>query len=85
MARAARVGLAAVVAQGDRRASLEAIRDHLAKELEDAPATVAVAPIAKQLADVIRELESLPGARKDSKSDELASRRAARRAKAAGL
>lgn len=73
------------VSSGDRRKALEAIRDRLARDLVVVGAAVAIAPIAKQLCDVIRELDSLPGARKDSKSDDLASRRAARRAQAANL
>jgi hypothetical protein len=35
--------------------------------------------LAKQLADVLRELESLPDAKEASKVDDLAAKRAARR------
>lgn len=76
-------GLAAIVATGKRRESLEALRDHLARELENAPAGIAIGPIAKELRTVMLELESLPDA-KESTVDDLAKRRAARRAAAAG-
>lgn len=72
-----------VVAQGDRRRSLEALRDHLAAELEDSPATVAIAPMAKELRAVIEELDSLPLAKEASPVDDLAAKRQARRADAA--
>lgn len=72
-----------VVATGDRRKSLEAVRDHLAARLIDA-GTREAAAIAKELRNVMAELYSLPGEREGSKSDELADRRARRRAAAAG-
>jgi hypothetical protein len=82
--------MSAVVARGDRRKSLEAIRDHLAAELEDSPATVAIAPMAKELRAVIEELDSLPLSKEESKVDDLTAKResrraAARRAQAADL
>lgn len=72
-----------VVATGDRKKSLEAIRDHLALNLADAEGRE-IASIAKELRAVMAELYSLPGEREGSKSDDLAARRAARRAKASG-
>lgn len=75
--------LADVVKAGDRRASLEAIRDRVALELESAGGRD-VAALAKQLTDVIRELDSLPNAERKSAVDDLSSARAARRQKAAG-
>lgn len=76
-------GLAAVVATGKRRDSLEALRDHLAEELENAPAGIAIGPIAKELRTVMSELDALPDG-KESTVDDLAKRRASRRAAAAG-
>ena len=76
-------GLAAVVAGGNRRASLEALRDHLAQELENAPAGIAIGPIAKELRTVIAELDSIPTGKEESTVDDLAKRRASRRAAAA--
>jgi hypothetical protein len=74
-----------VTASGDRRKSLEALRDYLAAELQAGPSTsVAVAPIAKELRAVLEELDSLPTGREESKVDDLAAARAKRRASAAG-
>jgi len=75
--------LVEIVQEGDRRKSLEAIRDHVARELGYAEGRD-VAALAKQLADVIRELDGLPDANRGSAVDDLANKRAARRAKAAG-
>jgi len=77
--------LKSIVALGDRRKSLEALRDHLAAELLEGPSTVAIAPIAKELRAVIEELDSLPLGKEESKVDDLAAKRATRRRKAAGL
>jgi hypothetical protein len=75
--------LAAVVRAGDKRRSLEAIRDRLASELVSA-AGRDVAPIAKELQAVIDRIDRLPGGREVSRRDELAARRARRIADAAG-
>jgi len=77
-------GLAAVIATGKRRESLEALRDHLAQELENAPAGIAIGPIAKELRTVLAELDSMPNEKEESAVDDLAKRRASRRAEAAG-
>ena len=69
-----------VVANGDLRKSLEAIRDRLATELEAAPSRDC-APLAKQLAQVLHDLDGLPGEEK-SDLDDLQAKRAARRASA---
>lgn len=93
--------LSTVVGHGDRRRSLEAIRDHLARTLEAhdtehrrgcececGPAVTddrTVAAVAKELRAVITELAALPTGREESKVDDLAAAREARRRKAAGL
>ena len=82
-ARSPVAGLAAVIATGQRRESLEALRDHLAQELENAPAGIAIGPIAKELRTVMAELDSMPDG-KESTVDDLAKRRASRRAAASG-
>ena len=64
--------------QESRKAGLTAIRDHLASCLEQVEPDKA-APLAQRLAEVMKELDSLTGA-KESKRDELARRRAARQA-----
>ncbi|WP_189243164.1 hypothetical protein [Planobispora rosea] len=74
-------GLFSAVQSGDRRAALEAIRDRLAAELVEADGRDA-ASIAKELRTTLSELDALPGG-EESKLDDLAARRAARRADAA--
>jgi len=70
------VSVATVAATGDRRKTLEAMRDKLAEAFDEAPPAV-VAQIAGRLSAVLAELEALPGERKSS-LDELASRRSDR-------
>lgn len=69
-------------ASGDRRATLEALRNFLASQLETAERDIPA--LAKQLRDTIAELDALPNAKETSRVDELNARRAARRSKAAG-
>jgi len=72
------MGIADSFSSGDRVASLAALRDYLAglvDEFDGAPKDIA--PITKQLADVVRELDGLsPVQRKGTALDELAARRA---------
>lgn len=75
--------LETIIKAGERRASLEAIRDKLAAELKDAYGRDAAA-LAKELREVIRELDSLPTGGEESTVDQLAARRARRLANAAG-
>ncbi|MFI7707616.1 hypothetical protein [Nonomuraea sp. NPDC049480] len=75
--------LVSAVEGGDRRKSLEAIRDKLAVELSAAEGRDAAA-VAKELRATIAELEGLPDGKERSAVDELASRRADRLADAAG-
>lgn len=73
--------LPTVVASGDLRRSLEALRDHLAKELAGAGARDA-APLAKQLRDTLNQLSAIATPEK-SVTDELKAKRAARQAEVA--
>lgn len=66
----------------DRRAVLELAQRRLLEEL-DCETGKDIAPIARELRAVTAELESLPTG-KVSSVDDLANKRAARRAKAAG-
>ena len=83
--------LIAVVAGGHRRKSLEVIRDRVASELASAEGRD-VAVLAKELREVIRELDALPGAGMETPldriagriADDLAERRTARESGAAG-
>lgn len=65
-----------VVADGDRVASLTALRDELARRLVSAEREVPA--IARQLLLVLRELDELQPPASESKLDDLANRRAAR-------
>ena len=73
---------------GDYRASLEALRAVLADRLmvaaDDPRRLIHVAPIAKQLSDVLARIESLPNAERASVSDDLRARRASRRSVSEG-
>lgn len=73
--------LHAVVNEGDHKASLEALRGRLAREIDRSEGRD-VAPLAKQLADVLRELHGQPVRGEASVVDELAERAARRRAAA---
>jgi hypothetical protein len=75
-------GLAAVVRAGDRRRSLEALRDRLAADIDAADARL-VPALAKQLVDVLRDIEGLREP-EGSALDDLAARRAARISDATG-
>ena len=68
--------IASAAATGDRRKTLEAMRDKLAKDMDKAPPAV-VAQIAGRLAAILTDLANLPG-KERSKSDDLAKRRADR-------
>ena len=74
--------LSEVVALGDRRASLVALRDFLAAQLlvaeRDVPA------LARQLSNVLNEIDAIPAPDVESKLDDLESKRAKRRAAASG-
>jgi hypothetical protein len=90
---AATMSLSEAVATGDRLKALQALRDRLADEVgrvaDDGfcPAckrgSSSVAPLAKQLRDVLGELADLaPTVRKDPVRDELERKREERKAKA---
>jgi hypothetical protein len=71
------------VSAGDRPKALRDLADVLAEQIMDPYGKQPLAPLAKELANVLREIDQLPVA-KGSKVDDLGDRRAARRAKAAG-
>lgn len=62
-----------------RLIALETIRDRLSLEMADAHGT-ALASVAKQLRDTLREIEGLVPPEEVSAVDEIAARRSARRA-----
>lgn len=67
-----------VAATGDRRMTLEALRDRLAADFEEA-ATGVVAQIAAQLRATLLELDELPRPAEVSVVENIATRRASRR------
>src|SRR5690606_4133179 len=79
-----RRGLPEVTASGDRRASLEALRQVLARAIEAGPSPRDLAALSRQLTAVMAELDTLSAPKEVSPVDELAARRAARLAAAAG-
>ena len=68
-----RRSLEAVVKDGDLRESLEALRDHLAAELDCNDGRDGCA--AKQLAEVLKAIAALPSGKERTIDDELADRR----------
>jgi len=62
----------------DRRTQLEALRDKLADELAEPRAGMAVAPIAKQLDEVLEKIAALPDESKKDTVVDLRARIAAR-------
>lgn len=71
------MGVSEAAATGDRAATLLALRDYLAGLIDSFDGHPRdIAPITKQLADVVRELDELtPVQRKGTALDELAARR----------
>lgn len=68
-----------IVSEGNHRASLEALRDELARSMANCEPSV-VAQVASQLRATLKEIAALPDAKKATKHDELARKRADRRA-----
>lgn len=80
-----KANLAMVVAAGGLRASLEALRDRLADDLDSASDPQDVARLAKGLRETLHELDRLPQSAAVSASDDLARRRADRRSAPQGV
>lgn len=73
-----------VTADGDRRRSLEALRQVLAEAIADDPAPRDLASLSLRLMNVLEELEQLTPVEEKTVVDDLAARRAERRPTAAG-
>ncbi len=71
-----------VVAQGDIRASLTALRNRLAEQIDGAKYAKDVAPLSQRLVEVLERLEQLPDPGKVDTVDEFTTRRDQRRAEA---
>ena len=67
---------------GDRAATLKALRDRLAQDIEVCESMRDVAALARQLVLVLADLDSLPNSEVRSSADEIAARRSARRSPA---
>jgi hypothetical protein len=78
---------AKAVASGDQRLALEAVRDRLVEGVlaADDRRLLHLAPLSKQLVEVLEKIDDLPAVEGASKSDDLRARRAARIANAAHL
>ena len=63
---------------GDKRATLIALRDRLAEEIENAGARD-LAPLSRQLTEVLKQLEEVPDKKEVTPADDIANRRKARR------
>jgi len=70
-------GLVEIVAGGDRRESLIALRDELARRMVAADKDIAA--IARQLTNILQAIAELPAPAERSTLDEIAAKRAARR------
>ena len=76
-----RANLSTVTAKGDRRQSLERLRQVLAEAIDDGPPPRDLASLSRRLMSVLAELEALSEPKKgESPVDELRRKRAAREA-----
>lgn len=66
-------------ANGTRKDVLIALRDRIAAELEAGVPARDLAPLARQLRDITKELDDMNAGREASPANDLAARRAARR------
>lgn len=73
------MALSAAAKSGDRRKALEALRDELARALEDADVAVK-AQLAGQLRATLKDLDELPSVSVDSPLEKARKKRADRRA-----
>ena len=72
--------LARIAAAGDRIATLEAIRDRIAQDIDDCTDERALPNLVLRLTDVLSQIDSLPPRVSTAPADVIAARRAARRA-----
>lgn len=72
--------IAAIAAEGDRLATMRALRDRLAADLDDCASARDVAALSRQLSQSLEIIQALEQGRNVARSplDDLASRRAAR-------
>lgn len=72
--------IAAIAAEGDRLATMRALRDRLAADLDDCASARDVAALSRQLSQALDIIDGLEAGRKMARSplDDLAARRAGR-------
>jgi hypothetical protein len=73
------MSLVGVTQTGDRLASLEALRDLLAVQIEQCDTFRDLAALTLRLTDVLEQIDTMPAHREASAADEIADRRNARR------
>ena len=74
--------LAKVAQAGDRYATLLALRDRLAQEIDDCEYARDLPALAMRLADVLSQIDSLPQSYPTAAADVIAARRRQRRGEA---
>lgn len=72
--------VARIAAAGDRLATLEAIRDRLAQDVDDCTDERALPNLVLRLTDVLNQIDQLPLRVPTAPADVIAARRRARRA-----
>jgi hypothetical protein len=73
------ISVASAAESGDRLSALKALRDKLAREIDECGSKRDLASLSRQLSAVLQQIEAWRPPR-TSKRDELAAKRAARRA-----
>jgi hypothetical protein len=71
--------IADAASTGNRLATLEALRDRLAAEIDQCDTQKDLAALVLRLTDVLEQIDSMPSTQQVSAADEIAERRAARR------
>lgn len=71
------------IESNDVRRQMEAIRDRLTLEIEGCDSPRDLAPLTRQLVEVVTQLAALPSSIEESEADQVAARRRARRANSA--
>ena len=72
--------LAHIAPAGDRLAALEVLRDWLAQEIDDCTYARDLPALVLRFTDVLAQIDDMPGSRPMGAADQIAARRAARRA-----
>jgi hypothetical protein len=71
--------IAGVAQGGDRLATLTALRDRLAQDIDETHDPREVAALVLRLTDVLQQIDAMPTSQQMSAADEIAERRATRR------